>query len=322
MQTFLVTGGAGFIGTNLVKALLEQGKRVRVLDNFATGKRENLAPFLKDIELIEGDIRDVDCVHRAVVGVEVVLHQAALPSVPRSVADPRTTNEVNVTGTLNVLLAARDAGVQRVVAASSSSVYGNSPTLPKVESMPVEPLSPYAVSKLATERYCQAFTQVYGLPTIALRYFNVFGPYQDPTSQYSAVIPKFINLMLRGEAPTIYGDGRQTRDFTYVDNVVLANLLAAEAPGSLSGYFNVACGDRISLLALVDKLNQILGTTIAPQHGPARVGDVKDSQADIEKIRQALQFAPVTSFDTGLRRTVEFFNSREAARHGLFTLVG
>jgi UDP-glucose 4-epimerase len=307
VQTYLVTGGAGFVGSNLVAALLRQGKTVRVLDNLATGRLENIEPFLADIDFIEDDIRDLDAVRRAVVGIDVVLHQAALPSVPRSVADPLTSNEVNITGTLNVLVAARDASARRVVAASSSSVYGNSTALPKVESMPVEPLSPYAVSKLATERYCQSFTHVYGLPTIALRYFNVFGPCQDPASQYSAVIPKFIGLMLAGERPTVHGDGCQTRDFTYIDNVVAANLLAAEAQTQVAGYFNVACGDRIALLELVSKLNRILGIDLAARHGPARPGDVQDSQAGIDKIRQALGFAPVVSFNEGLIRTVEFF---------------
>ncbi len=311
MHTYLVTGGAGFIGTNLVKALLAHGKRVRVLDNLATGRFDNMAPFLSDIEFIAGDIRDAACVRRAMAGIDVVLHQAALPSVPRSVADPLTTHEVNVGGTLNVLIAARDAKVQRVVAASSSSVYGNSAVLPKVETMPVEPLSPYAVSKLATERYCQAFTHVYGLPTMSLRYFNVFGPYQDPTSQYSAVIPTFIALMLQGTCPTLHGDGTQSRDFTYVDNVVVANLLAAEAPASMSGYFNVACGERISLLDLVKKLNQVLGTTITANHGPRRSGDVNDSQADIQKIRHELHFAPIIAFDEGLLRTVTFFRQQD-----------
>lgn len=307
MQMYLVTGGAGFIGTNLVETLLRQGKRVRVLDNLSTGRMENIAHFLDDIEFIEADIQDLDAVREAVAGVEVVLHQAALPSVPRSVADPLTSNAVNVKGTLNVLVAARDAGVRRVVAASSSSVYGNSPMLPKVETMPVEPLSPYAVSKLATERYCQAFAQVYGLPAISLRYFNVFGPYQDPASEYAAVIPKFILMMMQGEQPTIYGDGWQSRDFTYVDNVVMANLLAAEAPESVSDYFNVACGDRVSLLDLIKKLNSILGTALTPLHEPPRLGDVKDSQADIRKIEQVLGFAPTVSFDEGLVRTVEVF---------------
>ncbi|MBA3471206.1 MAG: SDR family oxidoreductase [Herpetosiphonaceae bacterium] len=310
MQTYLVTGGAGFIGSNIVRALLEQGKHVRVLDNFSTGKRENLSAIHSEIELIEGDIRDLDCVRKAANGVDVVLHQAALPSVPRSIEDPLTTNEVNVTGTLNVLLAARDAGARRVVAASSSSVYGNSPTLPKSEDMPVEPLSPYAVSKLAAERYCQSFSQVYGLPTIALRYFNVFGPYQDPTSFYSAVIPKFITMMLRGERPTINGDGCQTRDFTYIDNVVAANLLAAEADPSIFGYFNAACEDRISLLALVDGINTLLATELQPVHGPSQPGDVKDSQASIAKIKSALGFAPEMSFQEGLARTVLFLRAQ------------
>ena len=311
MQTYLVTGGAGFIGSHIVEALVKQGKTVRVLDNLATGSLDNIAPWLSQIEFVNADICDAGAVHQAVAGIDVVLHQAALPSVPRSVTDPVASNEVNVTGTLNILVAARDAGVQRVVAASSSSVYGNSAALPKVETMPVEPLSPYAVSKLATERYCQAFAQVYGLPTISLRYFNVFGPRQDPTSQYSAVIPKFIGMMLRGERPTVHGDGYQSRDFTYIDNVVVANLRAAEAPSNISGYFNVACGDRVSLLTLVYKLNRILGTNLQAQHGPARSGDVRDSQANIEKIKHALAFTPVVSFDDGLARTVGAFRTAQ-----------
>ena len=233
------------------------------------GACRNVEHLLPDIEFIEGDIRSPDVVRRAVAGVDVVLHQAALPSVPRSVADPLASNEVNVTGTLNVLVAARDAGVRRVVFASSSSVYGNSPTLPKVETMPADPLSPYAVSKLAGERYCLSFAEVYGLPAIALRYFNVFGPRQDPASEYAAVIPKFIAAMLRGERPTIYGDGTQSRDFTYIANVVAANLLAAEAPAEISGFFNVACGERISLLELVAQLNRILGTDLPTAPRPA-----------------------------------------------------
>jgi UDP-glucose 4-epimerase len=316
VQRYLVTGGAGFIGANLVEALLREGKTVRVLDNLATGRLENIAPFLSQIDFLESDIRDLDAVRQAVSGVDVVLHQAALPSVPRSVADPLTSNQVNVTGTLNVLIAARDADVRRVVAASSSSVYGNSAVLAKVETMPVEPLSPYAVSKLATERYCQAFTQVYGLPTISLRYFNVFGPHQDPASHYAAVIPKFIAMMLRGEQPTVYGDGLQSRDFTYIDNVVAANLLAAEAPESISGYFNVACGDRISLLELIERLNTILGTDLVARHEPARPGDVRDSQADITRVRETLGFAPLVSFDDGLRQTVEFFRGIRTLEYG------
>ncbi len=307
MQTYLVTGGAGFIGSNLIEALVKAGAHVRVLDNLSTGRRANLAAVGDSIEWHEADVRDAEAVRRAVTGVDVVLHQAALASVPRSVAEPLTANEVNVTGTLHVLLAARDAGVRRVVIASSSSVYGNSPTLPKIETMPVEPLSPYAVSKLAAERYCQAFSEVYGLPTIGLRYFNVFGPRQDPNSEYAAVIPRFLTAMLRGEAPTIYGDGQQSRDFTYVDDVVQANLLAADAPATVSGYYNVACGSRISLLELVDTLNTCLGTHLTARHEPPRAGDVRDSQADIGKIQAALGFAPQVSFADGLARTVAYF---------------
>ena len=313
MQTYLVTGGAGFIGSNVVEALVKSGARVRVLDNLSTGRRANLAAVADSIEWHEADLRDADAVRRAVSGVDVVLHQAAMASVPRSVAEPLTANEVNVTGTLHVLLAARDAGVRRVVIASSSSVYGNSPTLPKVETMAVEPLSPYAVGKLAAERYCQAFSEVYGLPTMGLRYFNVFGPRQDPNSEYAAVIPRFLTAMLRGEAPTIYGDGQQSRDFTYVDDVVQANLLAANAPADVSGYYNVACGSRISLLDLVDTLNACLGTHLTARHEPPRVGDVRDSQADIGKIQAALGFAPQVSFAEGLARTVAYFRDQPAA---------
>ncbi|MGI8587075.1 MAG: SDR family oxidoreductase [Chloroflexia bacterium] len=320
MRNYLITGGAGFIGSNLVEALLRSGKAVRVLDNLETGYMANLERFNGEIEFIEADLRDADAVRRAVAGMDVVLHQAALVSVPRSVADPLNANEVNVTGTLNVLLAARDAGVSRVVIASSSSVYGDSPTLPKVETMVVEPISPYGVSKLAAERYCTAFTAVYGLPTVALRYFNVFGPRQDPQSAYAAVIPRFLTAMLHGNAPTIYGDGRQSRDFTYIDNVVEANLLAAEAPAEVSGYFNVACGDRISLLELVAHLNAILGTDLAPVYEAPRAGDVRDSQADITKIGDALGYTPVVPFGEGLARTVEYFKGSElrtSRRRGL-----
>lgn len=311
MQRYLVTGGAGFIGSTIVETLLKRNIAVRVLDNLATGSLNNIREFLADIEFIKGDIRDLDTVRQATAGVDVVLHQAALPSVPRSVADPLTTHEVNATGTLNLLLAARDSGVKRIVAASSSSVYGNSPTLPKVETMPVEPLSPYAVSKLAAERYCQAFTQVYGLPTISLRYFNVFGPRQDPTSQYSAVIPKFITLMLRGEAPTIHGNGLQSRDFTYVDNVVAANLLAAEASNEISGYFNVACGNQTSLLTLINHINHALGTSISPVFAPVRIGDVKASRADISRASSVLGFNMLVNFKDGLCRTIDYLQSNK-----------
>ena len=313
MHTYLVTGAAGFIGSNLVQELVKQGKRVLALDNLSTGRLENIIPFLSDIEFIRGDIRDLDMVRKVMAGVEVVLHQAALPSVPRSISDPLASNEVNVTGTLNILTAARDAKVARVVCASSSSVYGNTTTLPKVEVMPVDPLSPYAVSKLAAERYCRSFSQVYGLPTISLRYFNVFGPRQDPSSQYSAVIPKLIAMMLEGKPPTIYGDGLQSRDFTYVDNVVRANLIAAEADPSITGYFNVGCGTRFSLLDLVQQLNTILRTNLNPVHLPSLAGEVKDSQASIEKIRIALGFTPTVPFKLGLERTVAFYHNQVLA---------
>ncbi|MFN8455558.1 MAG: SDR family oxidoreductase [Anaerolineae bacterium] len=309
MSFYLVTGGAGFIGSSIVEELLLRRQRVRVLDNFATGQRANLTPFLDQIEMIEGDIRDLETVRDAVSGVDFVLHQAALPSVPRSVAAPITTNETNITGTLNILVAARDAQVRRVVYASSSSVYGNSPTLPKHENMPTAPMSPYAVSKLAGENYCQAFTTVYNLPTIALRYFNVFGPRQNPTSQYSAVIPKFISQMLAGKSPTINGDGSQSRDFTFVKNVVRANLLAAEAPPQISGFYNVACGVRYTLMDLVDKLNEILGLNVKPQFGPERPGDVKHSLADITKIQQALGYEPQIDFVEGLKLIAQTFLS-------------
>jgi nucleoside-diphosphate-sugar epimerase len=305
MERYLVTGGAGFIGTNLVEELLRQGKSVRVLDTFTSGKRENLAPFREDIELIEGSILDLDLLQRVCHGVDVVLHQAALPSVPLSVTDPLTTNAVNITGTLNVLFAARDASVRRVVVASSCAVYGNSPIMPKIETMTLGPVSPYAVQKLACESYCESFALIYGLPTIALRYFNVFGPRQDPGSYYSAVIPKFIRMMLAGEQPTVFGDGQQTRDFVYIDNIVQANLLAARAPAHISGNFNVATGRSISLITLIEKLNVILGTQLEPLHAPAAVGDLRVSEADISKIGSTLRYTPRVSLETGLIRTAE-----------------
>lgn len=307
MALYLVTGGAGFIGSHIVDELVRREQHVRVLDNFTTGKRENLASVLDRIELVEGDIRDLGTVRNAMQGVDYVLHQAALPSVPRSIADPLASHEVNATGTLNVLIAARDASVRRVVYASSSSVYGNSPTLPKHEGMPTNPLSPYAVSKLAGEEYCRAFYQVYGLPAVALRYFNVFGPRQDPTSQYSAVIPRFIAAMLRGEPPTIYGDGQQSRDFTYVANVVEANLLACKEDAAIGQVFNAALGGRVSLLGLVASLNKVLGSAIEPQFKAARAGDVKHSQADVAKFQQATGFHGQVELKEGLQRTVEWY---------------
>jgi UDP-glucose 4-epimerase len=304
---YLVTGGGGFIGSNIVRALLERGATVRVLDSFATGRRTNFEELADRVELVEADLRDDAAIQRAVRGVEVVFHQGALPSVARSVSDPLTSHEVNATGTLRLLIAAREAGVRRVVYASSSSVYGDTPVLPKSEDLPTAPLSPYAVSKLAGEQYCRVFARLHGLETVCLRYFNVFGPRQDPASPYAAVIPKFIAAMTRGEAPLIHGDGTQSRDFSYIANVVQANLLAAEAPGVGGEVFNVACGERFSLLDLVAALNRILGTRVEPRFGPPRPGDVKHSLADISRAERLLGYRPGVRFEDGLARTVAWF---------------
>jgi len=312
MTTYLVTGGAGFIGSNIVEELVRRGERVRVLDNFSTGKREHITPFLEGVELIEGDLRRLDTVRQAAEGgVDYILHQGAIPSVPRSIDNPLDTDESNVRGTLNLLVAARDAGVKRVVCASSSSVYGDAPTLPKTEEMRPAPLSPYAVSKLAGEYYCQVFYQVYGLETVALRYFNVFGPRQDPTSQYAAVIPKFVTAMLRDEQPVIYGDGEQSRDFSYVTNVVQANLLAATAPGVGGQVFNIACGRRYNVLELVATINRILGTDITPVHSAPRAGDVRHSLADIARAREMLGYQVEVEFKEGLRRLIAWYKEYE-----------
>ena len=306
MSTYLITGGGGFIGSNIVEELVRRGDTVRVLDNFSTGKRENLSPFLDSIELFEGDIRSYHIVREAVQGVDFILHQAALPSVPRSIKDPLTTNEVNVVGTLNILNAAKDEGVKRIIYASSSSIYGDLETLPKTEDMLPKPLSPYAVSKLAGEKYCQVFTRLYGLETVALRYFLVFGPRQDPTSQYSAVIPKFIAAIRNGQPPTVYGDGEQSRDFTFVDNVVQANLLACESGlEELSGeIFNIACGKRITINNLIQSINRILGTDIKPVYTDPRPGDVRHSLANIGKAQQFLGYQAKVDFYEGLERLV------------------
>ena len=312
MDLYLVTGGAGFIGSHLVDTLVRRGERVRVLDNFSSGKPANLAGVQGDVEVIEGDLRDQGAVRRACAGATVILHQGALPSVQRSIEDPLTSNAVNVDGTLNVLVAARDAGARRIVLASSSSVYGDSPTLPKVETMSLDPRSPYAVSKLAAERYALAWTAAYGLPAIALRYFNVFGPRQDPHSDYAAVIPRFVTRMLRGAPPIIFGDGLQSRDFTYVDDVVAANLCAAEASPDISGAFNIACGGRHTLLDLVAELNRVIGSDLRPQHEPPRAGEVRHSQAGIGAIAEALGFSPRYTFADGLERTVAYFRDHEA----------
>jgi len=304
---FLVTGGAGFIGSNIVEELLKRGYSVRILDNFATGKRENLKQFEKDIEVIEGDIRSFHIVQQAVKDINVILHQAALPSVPRSIKDPITSNEVNVVGTLNILEAAKDAGVKRVVYASSSSVYGDNPDLPKHEGMMPNPLSPYAVSKLAGEKYCNVFSRLYGIETVVLRYFNVFGPRQDPNSQYSAVIPLFIKAIMNDKQPTIFGDGTQSRDFTYVANVVEANILAAinEVESGLA--MNCACHGQISLNKLVEEINFLLNKNIKPIFSEPRKGDIKHSFADINLIKHNLNYEPKFSFIEGLKNTISFY---------------
>jgi UDP-glucose 4-epimerase len=299
----LVTGGGGFIGSHLVRRLLREGHSVRVLDNFATGRRENLEEILDDIELIEGDLQSYERVHNAVRGCELAFHLGALPSVPRSIQDPLTSNATNVVGTLNVLLAARDEGVRRVVYASSSSTYGASVELPKREDMHPLPIAPYAVSKLAAEGYCRAFHEVYSLETVALRYFNVFGPGQDPQSQYAAVIPNFITAALEDRSPIVHGDGEQSRDFTYVDNAVDANLLAADAPSAAGEAFNVACGERISLNEIVSRIAALSGKEIEAVHTDPRPGDVRHSLADISKAREVLGYEPAVDFDEGLRRT-------------------
>lgn len=306
-RVYLVTGGAGFIGSHIVERLVRDGHAVRVLDNFSSGKEANLESLRGEVELIRGDIRDSNLVNQAARGVHVVFHEAALGSVPRSVADPVTTHEVNITGTLNVLLAARDAGAKRVVYASSSSVYGETPVLPKREDMTPQPLSPYALSKLAGEHYASVFKHVYGFEVVPLRYFNIFGPRQDPESQYAAVIPRFITSMLEGKSPIVYGDGLQSRDFTYVDNVVDANLLASEAEGVAGKAFNVACGGRYTLLDLLAKLKELLGSDIEAIHEAPRAGDVRDSQASIEAAGGAFGYRVSVDFDEGLRRTVDWY---------------
>ena len=308
---YLITGGAGFIGSNIAERLVGQGKSVRVFDNFSSGKRENLANCEDKIEIIESDLRVLDSVKHAMVGVRHVLHLGAIPSVLRSVEDPHITNQVNITGTLNLLMAARDAGVKRVVFSSSSSVYGDTPLLPKREDTTLSPLSPYAVQKLTGEHYCQIFHHLYKLETISLRYFNVFGPRQDPQSQYAAVIPRFITSILNDEPPTIYGDGKQTRDFSHVENVIEANLAACVAPDEALGEaFNIACGSRISLLELVDTINSITGKKLQPRFEPARPGDIRDSQADIGKAKKQLRWTPCTDFRKGIEKVVAWYQQR------------
>lgn len=309
-QTHIVTGGAGFIGSHIAERLLKEGQRVRVIDNLLTGRQQNL-DYLQslngDLQIFPVSITDLDALRPAFVGGDFVYHQAALPSVPRSVENPLETHEHCTTGTLNVLIAARDADVKRVVYAASTSAYGETEAPVQDESLVPDPISPYAVAKLAAEYYCRSFTHVYGLETVCLRYFNVFGPRQDPTSHYAAAIPLFINLMLQGKTPTIYGDGEQTRDFTFVDNIVQGNLLASTAPDAAGTVMNLATGESVSVNALISALNRILGTNLDPVHAPERPGDIKFSRANIDRARELLDFAPIVDFETGLARTVAWY---------------
>jgi UDP-glucose 4-epimerase len=312
----LVTGGAGFIGSHLAVGLMERGASVRILDNFATGRRSNLGVLGDEAEVVEGDIQSYERVNRAVDGCEVVFHQAALPSVPRSIQDPLTSNATNVIGTLNVLLAARDHGVRRVVLASSSSVYGANPSLPKTEEDPALPISPYATAKLAAENYARSFHSVYGLETVALRYFNVFGPRQDPTSQYSAVVPRFISALLAGEQPVIFGDGTQSRDFTPVANVVEANLLATDAPAASGRVYNIACGEEISVNRMAEEIGALLDRDVRPIYVAPRAGEVAHSLADLSRARAELGYEPRVDLQEGLLATIAYVreNEPDAAR--------
>jgi nucleoside-diphosphate-sugar epimerase len=312
MANVLVTGGAGFIGSNLVDALLTEGHEVRVLDNFATGHRRNLPTA--DVELVEGDLRSFERVSTSMRGIEIAFHQGAMPSVPRSIQDPLTSNAVNVEGTLNVILSARDHDVRRVVFASSSSVYGDAPGMPRREDQPVAPLAPYAVAKLAAERYVLVANDVFELETVALRYFNVFGERQDPSSGYAAVIPKFIGLMLAGERPTIFGDGSASRDFTHVANVVEATLAAAAAPEAPGSVINVAMNDSHTIRSLVGTLNELLSTDIEPVYAPTRPGEVPDSVADTSLARRILGYEPSVDFESGLRRAIDYVAEYQAQR--------
>ena len=307
MGVYAVTGGAGFIGSNIVEELLRRNETVKVIDNFSTGKRENIKAFKDRIEIIDADLATAPNLSQLLNGVDYVIHQAAIPSVPKSIIDPMRSHEANVNGTLRLLLACRDAGVKRLVYASSSSLYGDSPTLPKNEAMLPNPLSPYGAQKLFGELYCQVFTKAYGLETVSLRYFNVFGPRQDATSQYSGVLALFIPAVLQDRRPTIYGDGLQSRDFTYVQNVVEANLLACHVPGNAGQVFNVACGERITVNSMLQQINAILNRTIEPVYAEARAGDIKHSQADITRAKEHLGYEPKVSFEEGLRRTIHWY---------------
>jgi nucleoside-diphosphate-sugar epimerase len=307
MEKFLVTGGAGFIGSNICRKLVSEDCFVRVVDNLLTGKKSNLADVADKIEFIEADMGDAGIARSAMEDIDVVLHQGALPSVPRSVDDPAATHQHCVDATFTLLLTARDAGVKRFVYAASSSAYGDTPTLPKVETMPTNPLSPYAAAKLVGEYYCSVFSKVFGLETISLRYFNVFGPYQDPTSQYAAAIPAFVTAILKDQSPTVYGDGEQSRDFTYIDNVVHANLLAARTKQTQGEVINIACGEAITVNAIIDMINDIVGKNVKPVYADPRPGDVKHSLADITKAKEVISFNPIVSFDDGLQKAIEWY---------------
>ena len=315
MAKYLITGVAGFIGSSIARALLAQGDEVRGIDNLSTGKRENIAEIAHKIDFREADLADLDALHDACRGVDYIFHEAAIPSVPKSVLDPLGSNRANVDGTVHLLIAARDAKVKRVVYAASSSAYGDTPTLPKHEGMPPNPISPYAVAKLASEYYMTSFYRCYGLETVCLRYFNIFGPRQDPSSPYSGVLAKFITQMLAGEQPTIFGDGKQSRDFTYIDNTVSANLLAAKAPaGEAAGkVFNVATGERYDLNQTFELLKKIIGFKGEVNYGPDRAGDVKHSLADLSHTQKALGYKPLVNFEEGLRRTVDWYRGQQKA---------
>jgi nucleoside-diphosphate-sugar epimerase len=307
MEKFLVTGGAGFIGSNIARTLAKQGCFVRVLDNLSTGKISNIADFRDKIEFLQADMGDMQVARAAMKGIDIVLHQGALPSVPRSIDDPAATHRDCVDATFTLLLAARDAKIKRFVYAASSSAYGDTPTLPKIETMPVSPLSPYAVGKLVGEFYCSVFSRAFGLETISLRYFNVFGPYQNPTSQYAAAIPAFVSSILNDTPPVVYGDGEQTRDFTYIDNVVHANLLAARAARTNGEVINIACADRITVNAIIGLINNVLGKNIKPKYVPNRPGDVKHSLADISLAKKVIGYTPKVLFKEGLERAIEWY---------------
>ena len=307
MGRYVVTGGAGFIGSHIVEELLLRNEKVAIIDNFSTGKRDNVKPFEGKAEIIDTDLADAKNLAQIIKGADYVIHQAAIPSVPKSIIDPVKSHHANVNGTLQLLVACREAGVKRVVYASSSSLYGDSPTLPKHEGMMPNPLSPYGAQKLFAEMYCQVFTKAYGLETVSLRYFNVFGPRQDATSQYSGVLALFIPAVLQGRRPTIYGDGEQSRDFTYVKNVVEANLLACKAPGVGGQVFNVACGDRITVNSMLQQINKITGKDISPVYAEARAGDIKHSQADIRLAKERIGYQAKVSFEEGLRNTIDWY---------------